>query len=237
MFEKVKNFIKESKPAQLVLVLILGMAIGAIFYPTKHIEERLDTLHQEEIAKIKIEHSIELSHQKEEYSKLAQESAEYHKETESKISSLVTQVTTLKSKQKTAYFKIVKPDGTVEVRRFTESELDASNTVVTSIQKEFKEKVDSIEKKWEQVHLKRVTELKKEFASKEAEYKKTIDELHQEKIVDINKKSFGIEAGGLLNGNYYGHVTYDVFGPFFLGAHSQFGTTSNTAGLGVGIRF
>jgi hypothetical protein len=236
MFEKVIAFIKASQAAQIALALLVGMAIGALFYPTKHIEERLDKLHQEEISSVKSSYEKQLQTEKENYTKLSQEYNEYHKTTESKISSLTSEVSTLKSHQKVAYYKIVKPDGTIEERQFTETDIDESKTVITSIQQEFKEKVDSIEKKWEQVHLQRVAEIKKEFAAKEEDYKKTIDQLHQEKVVDINKKSFGLEVGGLLNGNYYGHITYDVFGPFFLGAQGEFGPSS-TAGLGVGLRF
>lgn len=236
MFNKIKTFVKENKAAQLTLALLLGMAIGAVFYPTKHIEERIDTKHQEEIATLKTQYEKSLLSQQEAYTKLSEESKEYHRVTELKISQLTSEVSTLKSRQKVTYYKLIKPDGTIEERSFTETDIDSSRTVITSIQQEFKEKIDSIEKKWEQIHLKRVSELKKEFAAKEESYKKTIDEFHSEKIVDINKKSFGIEGGGMVNGSYYGHVTYDVFGPFFIGAHGQFGT-SNSAGAGIGIRF
>lgn len=236
MLEKIKAFIEASKAAQLILVLLGGMAIGAIMYPTKHIEERLTKIHQEEIISLKEQHQKELDSEHEEYLSLAASYHQYHDESESKISSLTTQITTLKSHQKTAHYKLVKPDGTIEERDFTDTDIDESNTVVTSIQQEFKEKVDSIEKKWEKIHKDRVVQIQKEFSSKEEDYKKTIDELHKEKVVDINKKSFGIEGGILTNKDYYGHVTYDVFGPFFVGAQGQFGL-SPAAGLGVGIRF
>lgn len=236
MWEKIKAFVQASKAAQLVLALLAGMAIGALFYPTKHIEERLDKLHQEEISKVKTEYQQTITNQQESIVKLTEESKEYHRVTEQKITSLTSEVSTLKSHQKTAYYKIVKPDGTIEERNFTETDIDESRTVITSIQQEFKEKVDSIEKKWEQVHKDRVTQIKKEYAAKEEEYKKTIDELHQSKVVDINKKSFGVEGGMLTSKDYYGHVTYDVFGPFFLGLQGQFGP-SPAAGAGVGIRF
>ncbi len=236
MFEKVITFIKASQAAQIAVALIAGMAIGALMYPTRHIEEKLNTTHQQEIEHLKAVQSSEMTAQKEQYSKLEQETKEYHKTTESKISSLTTQVTTLKSHQKTSSYKLVKPDGTIEERNFSESDVDESQSVVTSIQQEFKEKVDSIEKKWEQIHKERVTQIEKEFASKESDYQKTIDTLQKSKVEDVNKKSFGIEAGGLSNASYYGHITYDVFGPFFLGAQGQWGN-SNAAGLGIGIRF
>ena len=127
------------------------------------------------------------------------------------------------------------------MRKFTESEVDESKQVVTSIQEEFKTKIASIESKWEAIHRSRVEDLRREYDSKTEEYKKKIDELEKSKVVEINKKNFGLEAGLLTNGAGYGHVTYDVFGPIFLGLHAQFGVTpgapSPAGGVGVGLRF
>lgn len=233
--EKIKQFIENSKPTQFLLVLLVGVAIGAIFYPTKHIEESLETKHEAETKTLKEEHLKEVARIQESLNKVSAEASEYRKNTETKITQLTTQVHELQSKQKTAYYKVVRPDGTVEIKKFTESEVNESTKVITQIQQEFKEKVEQIESKWETIHKERVADLKKDYESKEQTYKKEIDELKQTKVVDINKKSFGVEAGVLLDKSYYGHVTYDVFGPLFLGLHSQFGTT-NTAGAGIGLR-
>ena len=233
--EKIKEFIKNSKPTQFILILLVGVAIGAIFYPTKHIEETLTQKHEAETKTLKEEHAKETAKLKETVDRITAESTQYRRDTETKITTLTSQVHELKNKQKTAYYKVVRPDGTVEIKKFTESEVNESTKVITQIQQEFKEKVEAIETKWETLHKERVAEIKKDFDSKEQTYKKEIDELKTTKVVDINKKSFGVEAGVLLDKSYYGHVTYDVFGPFFLGLHSQFGTT-NTAGAGIGLR-
>jgi hypothetical protein len=235
MLEKVKDVIANSKPLQGVLVLLLGVFLGAVFYPTKHIEETLTKKHQEEIAVIKEQHQKELTKEHESYVKVSDEFRSYHAESEKKISTLTTKVTNLESHQKTAYYKVVRPDGTIEIKRFSETDVSESTKVVTQIQEEFKQKVDSIENKWETIHKERVTQIQKQFDAKEQEYKKTIDEMKQTKVVDINKKSFGIEVGLLTNKDYYGHVTYDLFGPLFIGGHAQFGP-EQAAGLGIGLR-
>lgn len=241
MFERVKEFIKNNQWAQFLLVLLVGIAIGAIFYPTKHIEERERQKHEEETKVLKETHAKELSQVHDTLDKSVQQASEYRKEAELKISKLTTENTTLKSKQKVAFYKVVRPDGTIEIKKFTETEVDESKQVVTSIQKEFSEKIASIETKWETIHKERVANLTKEFNSKEEEYKHKIDELEKSKVVDINKKSFGLEVGALTSGSGYGHVTYDVFGPFFLGLHAQFGlipTAPGAAGgAGIGLRF
>lgn len=235
MLDKIKEFIANNKVAQFILIFIVGAAIGAIFYPTKHLEETLTKKHQEEIVTLNEQHSKEVKTEREKYDALSGSYKSLKTESESKLTSLSTQIHTLQSKQKTSYYKIVRPDGTIEIKKFSETDTDESSKVVTQIQQEFKQKVDSIEQKWSVIHKERVVEMQKEFDAKEQAYKKTIDEMKYTKVEDINKKSFGIEAGVLIDRSYYGHVTYDVFGPVFLGGHAQFGL-NNTLGLGLGLR-
>jgi len=236
MFEKVIAFIKASQSAQIAVALIVGMAIGALMYPTKHIEEKLNKTHEQEVATLNQQHAQELSTQKESYDKLSSDYKSYQQESSAKISSLTTQVSTLSSHQKTATYKVVHPDGTIEEKEFTSSDVDESNKVVTSVQEEFQTKIASIEKKWEDIHKQRVAELEKQYSAKEQSYQQTIDTLQKSKVETINPKSFGVEAGVLADKSYYGHVSYDIFGPFFLGLQTQFGN-SNTVGAGLGIRF
>lgn len=236
MLERTKEFIKSNSWVQFLLVLVAGIAIGAIFYPTKHIEERERQKHELETKILNETHAKELSQVRDTLDKVNQQSNEYRKEAEVRISKLTAENSTLKSKVKTAYYKVVRPDGTIEIKKFTESEVDESRQVITSIQQEFKEKIASIENRWETIHRERVTAITKEFNSKEENYKRQIDELERRKVVDVNKKSFGIEAGLMTNASYYGHASYDVFGPVFIGGHAQFGSQSGL-GAGIGLRF
>jgi len=119
MLERAKEFVKNTPWIQFTLVLLLGIAIGAIFYPTKRIEERERQKHEEETKVLKEEHVKELSQVRDTLDKTNQSFTEYRKETDTKITKLTTENTTLKSKQKTAYYKLVKPDGTIEVRNLS----------------------------------------------------------------------------------------------------------------------
>lgn len=224
---------------RLVGVLLVGITIGVVFYPSKRIEEKLTQKHQEEIAILKESHSKETKDLTEKYDSVVAESKSIKSESERKISKLTDEVKTLKSKTKVATYKLVKPDGTIEERTFTENEVDESSHVVTQIQEEFKQKVESIENRYAAIHSERVLALKKEFDSKESEYKKTIDELQKSKTVSVNEKRFGIEAGITNEKNYYGHATMDVWGPTFVGVHGQVGPNndSNNLGIGLGLRF
>lgn len=224
---------------RLVGVLLIGITIGVVFYPSKRIEEKLTQKHQEEIAILKESHSKETKDLTEKYDSVVSESKSIKSESERKITKLTDEVRTLKSKTKVATYKLVKPDGTIEERSFTENEVDESSHVVTQIQEEFKQKVESIENRYAAIHSERVLAIKKEFDSKESEYKKTIDELQKSKTVTVNEKKFGLEAGITNEKNYYGHATMDVWGPTFVGVHGQVGPNndSNNLGIGLGLRF
>jgi chromosome segregation ATPase len=215
------------------------LILGAVFYPTKNIEEKLSQKYEQEIASLKEQHSKELATSKETLDASVKQFNQQIAEKEKKISVLTSQVTDLKSKQKTAYYKVIKPDGTIEIKKFSETEVSESTKVVTQIQEEFKEKLASIEKKYEEIHTKRVTELKKEFDSKEQEYKKTITSLEQSKSTNVNPKRFGAEVGSNTERQYYVHGTGTLVGPLFLGIHGESNREMDkkSIGLGVGINF
>jgi hypothetical protein len=222
-----------------VVILFVGVTVGALFYPTKHIEEKLSLKYEQEISQLKETHQKEIDTQQEIFTSLAGEYHSYHDEMESKVSSLTTEVHSLQSKQKTAYYKIVRPDGTIEIKKFTESEVNESSKVVTQVQEEFKRKTDSIESKWKSIHETRVVEIKKEYEQKESNYKKTIEDLQKSKVTSVNEKRFGLEGGMMSNRDYYLHATADLWGPVFVGiqgeANKEF--NENRLGLGLGLRF
>jgi uncharacterized membrane-anchored protein YhcB (DUF1043 family) len=219
-------------------MLLIGITIGAIFYPTKRIEEKITQKYEQEIASLKEVHSKESQDLIEKYASSLKENKELHVQTEQKISQLTSEIKTLQSKQKTAYYKLIKPDGTIEIKKFSESEVNESSKVVTQIQQEFKTKVDQIETKWSEIHKKRVAKLQKDFDSKESSYQKTIEELTKSKTTSVNEKRFGLEAGMMSNKNYYGHATADLWGPVFIGVHGEVGNNNdNKLGAGIGLRF
>lgn len=219
-------------------MLLIGVTVGAIFYPTKRIEEKLTYKFQQEISSLKEVHAKEVQEVTEKYSSSLKENKELRVESERKITKLTSEVKNLQSKQKTAYYKLIKPDGTIEVKKFTESEVNESTKVVTQIQEEFKTKIEQIETKWLDIHKERVAKLQKDFDSKESGYQKTIEELTKSKTVSVNEKRFGLEAGMMSNKNYYGHATADLWGPVFIGIHGELGANSdNKLGAGIGIRF
>lgn len=229
----------EKQWVKMTAMLLLGVTIGALFYPTKTIEEKVSQKYEEKIQSLKEQHESQFSKMELDYLEMIKTVVQKKEEVEKKVTKLQEEVKTLQSKQKTAYYKLIKPDGTIEIKKFTESEVNESTKVVTQIQEEFKTKIEQIETKWSQIHQTRVEELKKDFDSKESLYKQTIASLEKSKKVTINEKRFGLEAGFLSNNRYYGHATMDLWGPFFFGLHGELSRQYNDGnlGAGLGIRF
>jgi uncharacterized membrane-anchored protein YhcB (DUF1043 family) len=220
------------------LILFVGVTIGALFYPTKRIEEKITQKYEQQISSIKEQHSKETKELTDKFELTVKTEKTKVEESERKISKLTSEVKNLQSKQKISTYKIVKPDGTIEERTFTETDVNESTKVITKVQEEFKNKITQIENTYAKVHRERVENLKKEFDSKEQQYQKTISELQKSKTVSVNEKSFGLEVGVLSNKDYYGHATMDLWGPVFVGVHGQMGQNNNNAlGAGLGIRF
>jgi hypothetical protein len=194
-------------------MLIIGIVIGVVFYPTKRIEEKMTQKHEQEIVSLKEIHSKQVSSLNESAIQIAQSFKSYKEETDKKYSLLKSENKELKSKQKTAYYKLIKPDGTIEIKKFTENEVSESSKVITSIQEEFKTKISEIETKWESIHKERVLKIQKQFDSKEEEYKKTIDTLTKSKVTVINEKKSSVDIGLTNKKDYFLHAGTTIAGP------------------------
>lgn len=228
----------KNRTVQFILTLVAGVAIGALFYPTKNIEEKVKKEYEQKIERVSEEKEQLRKNLSEKVDELEKEKTELRIETSQKITKLTYQIRELESSKKETFYKIIKPDGTIEEKRYTESEVSETSQVITKVREEFDQKVSQIAERWKTVHKRRVEQLKKDFESKESEYKSTIAKLESEKRVEINPKKYGVELGITSDNNYYGHVNVDVFGPLFLGLHTQSNfLNDHSVGAGIGIRF
>jgi len=235
-WDKVITFIKASRSLQLVLVFVAGGAVATVFYPTKHIKETIQKSYEEQIATLNQQHEEQLDQQQQILNQVSSEYHSYHDESEQKIASLTTQVTTLTQHQKQSFWKIVHPDGTVEERATSSSDSEEEQQVSQQVQAEYQQKLQDDVTKLEQIQADKISSMQKEWDSKEQSYQQQISTMSQTKTIITNPKNLGLELGILTDLNYYGHVTYDVWGPFFIGVQGQFGSNS-MAGAGIGIRF
>lgn len=231
--------ILKKESVRYVIVLIVGLALGAIFYPTSNLEEKLQKKYQEEVRSLIVAHENERKSLREEINSVNKEYNLFREESDHKVNNLTFEIHNLQNKQKTSYYKLVKPDGTIEVKKFSESEINESSSMIAQIQEEFKTKIESIEQKWESIHKERVESIKRDFLKKEEAYAKTIDELAKTKVVTKNEKSFGVEGGYTSKNQFFLHTTVDLFGPVYMGIHGETDSTVNDSsiGLGLGIKF
>ena len=232
----VKEFLK-TQDGKYLSIFLSGLLVGYVAFPEKRVEEKLTQQYEQKIAEIKQINEIQLSKTEEEKKKTEASLSSYKRQTDKKLQKLTKEVTELRSKQKVSYYKIVRPDGTVEIKKFTETDISESSQVIESVRQEYSEKISELENKWKQVHEKRVADIVQEFSLKEDRYKKEIFKLEQQRVTEIGKKSFGVEVGLNSDENVYLHATYDILGPFFIGGLVTNPMQMSSIGLGIGIRF
>jgi hypothetical protein len=237
MWQKIIDFVKASKPLQYVLIFLAGAIFAVVFYPTKQITESLQKTYEQKIATIQQQDAQTLATQQASYQSLSSEYSNYKVQTDSKINSLTNQVSSLKSHTKVTVYKVVHPDGTTEERDTTENDTDQSEQITEQMQQEWQQKTDQAVQSVTQQYQAQISTLQSQWSSKEQSYQSQIATLSQSKVETINPKNFTLEAGMMTNRDYYGHVNYNVWGPFVVGAHAEFGTTTNSGGLGLGLRF
>ena len=227
----------KNKKLQFLFVFVIGIILGFGAFPYKKIEEKTIQKYTTEINKIKQENSKKNSELEEQLNIKKQELSEYKKESNLKLDKAKEEIRNLKSKQKTSYYKIVRPDGTIEIKKYTELDVDESTKVIEQIKEEFDTKLTEIEQKWEQTHEERVSKLQEEFTAKEYEYIKEIKRLEKSKVTIFSDSRVMIDAGMLTTQQYYGHIATNLWGPIVLGFHSQIGSNDSAFGIGIGLRF
>lgn len=236
-----KNFLSaiwNNQVGRALLCIFIGVVIGALFYPSKRIEERERQTYEEKLTKLTDEYQKETKQLQESVKTLESQKTEMRIELVKTVSKLTNEIKQLQASKKETYYKIVRPDGTIEIKKYTESEVNETSKVITQVQEEFKQKITEIQEQYKAIHQERVEILQRDYLKKEQEYKDTIATLEKSKVVEINAKKYGMEVGYLSNKDYYTHGTMDIFGPVFLGVQSQTNFLNDFAiGGGVGLHF
>jgi uncharacterized membrane-anchored protein YhcB (DUF1043 family) len=217
--------ILKNRYVQLALALVVGITVGAIFYPSKSEEyrERAELLYEKtvELEKTLEEKKIELTETEIQLDKTVSEFKSFEEETSKKVESLRTENRELRTSAKRKKFKLVKPDGTIVEKEYEESQSEEITSVVTEIREEFDTKVKSIESRWKSAYERRVKKLKSEY-EKKLEEKKTetivVEKIvEKEKIVKVNERKLRTEVGVTTNKDLYIHTSYPLWGPVFIG--------------------
>lgn len=230
---------------QLILALLIGVIVGALFYPTKTIEERV----KRETA---LEYESRINSLKESYEskqkviqdnlKKEQESfRSYKSETSSKIAKLTEENRRLTESSKRQRFKLVKPDGTIIEKEYEENNREEVTSIVTEIRQEFKEKIEETEQKWKKAYKERLVSIKEKLDKREAllkeEHRKEIEKLEKERIVKVNEKKFRVAAGYTTDKDVRVQGGYTLWGPFSIESGIDYREGEVEGFLGVGFGF
>lgn len=232
----------QNRYVQLVGVLLLGITIGALFYPTKSIEERVEretsAEYEKKITEIEAEHK-EKEEQLQE--KVASEEASrktLERETSEKIEILTTENRQLKESTKKKRFKLVKPDGTIIEKEYEESNREEVTSIVTEVRKEFDEKIKQTEDRWKKAYRERLVKIKEKqdtlVANLQEEHKIEIEKLKSEKVVKVNEKKFRTEIGYTTDNEVRVGGSYKLWGPISIGGSVDIGTDGIREGSGLG---
>lgn len=232
----------KKKWVQLTIALVVGVTIGALFYPQSRVEERLKKEYKEEYSlkeqETQKEHNKSILELEEKLSISESSNKEKLEETSSKLEKLTQENSYLKQSIKKQKFKIVKPDGTVIEKEIEESNTEQTHSMVTQVREEFTRKVQEIENKWKQIHQDRIVyirdEYEKELERVRAEQKTIEVVIEKERIVEVNKKKLRTEVGVTTNKDAYAHGSYSLWGPVFIGGGIS-GTNKSFGEIRAGI--
>jgi len=234
MFQKIKDLWTNSAVFRYAAILFLGVVIGAVFYPSKRIEEKVKQEYQLKVDREVVKREQVEKEMNEKINSFTHENFQQKEEYNRQVATMKQEIRDLRSKKREVFYKIVKPDGTVEERREFESEDSETSNVVAQAQEQFNSKIAQMRETLTVEFKQKEEKIKSDFDIKEKEYKEQITKLEQSKVVEINQKNFGIELGVINDRSYYLHATGTIWGPLFLGVH---GSSAGKLGTGLGIRF
>lgn len=223
----------------LLVALVIGAIIGALFYPSRELshEERIRI---EENAQRQVDYyreqvvDLRESH-REEVRELRQREEEYRQT----IDTQIERIDQLEKRVSTQTYKVIRPDGTIEEQTFTEQEISQESSVVISIREEFDMKIRDIQKRYSEAYTERLVEIREQVEGRLKEKQDRIAELESERRESVNRRSTRIGVGVTSDITYYGLVEKDILGPIFI--HGIVETPSDDrslrGGVGLGISF
>lgn len=247
---EISNIIK-NRYVQMVLALLLGITIGALFYPTKTIEERVEqeTSSQYEKKISELNSNFEKKEQQLLEKVQSEESSrkKLERTTSEKIQKLTTENRQLKESSKRQKFKLVKPDGTIIEREYEENNREEVTEIVTEVRQEFSEKIKETEDKWKKAYTERIKKVQQEnrnlITKLKDKHQIEINKLVSDKKVTINEKNLSVRVGYTSDQEMRIGSSYKLWGPFSVGADIDAKPNNNPfknsgeASIGIGFEF
>lgn len=229
--------IAANKWTQIVGALVAGIMLGMFVMPTKETTEDVTAQYEKEIQILKTEHAKETSYLRASIDFLAARQKQLVDSYEAKINTLTSQVRELTSHRVEIYYKIVKPDGTIEEKRYIETEDKVKETMLAEMKSEYERQMKVTEQEYQKRSEQQIVSVKAEYQVKVDTLERELSKYKNSTQTVTNPKKLGAEIGFNTDQRVYLHTTYDAWGPIFIGGQIEKGTTSTGAGIGIGVRF
>lgn len=210
------------------------------------LEKEIQTSYESKLEEKQKEIDSVRSSSQESLTKLQNEKSRRELELTTKINTMVSENSSLKTSTTKVFIEIRRPDGTVERRTTSISKSESESMRVTQVRQESEQKLKETTDKLNQEHATKIATLESNHQSEKqtisSELSKTQELLKQEQqkytSLTMNKKNFSLGMGKKLDSTNSFLAEYDFYGPIFAGSIVDMkGTRYDNAGLFIGLRF
>lgn len=228
--------ILNNKYVQLGAAVLAGALITALLYPSSQTTESIRQEYQTLMDKKVQEQKDITTAVTKNLDEMSQKNKTLSDQYTSKVSELQQTISQMSSHRTEITYKITRPDGTIEERRYFESEDTASTQMITELKSDYERRIQQVESDLQQKHSQELAQTTTRYSLQIAELNKTISKLEKETTVTINPKKWGFELGATSDMTAYLHTSYVFWGPMYIGSHYEVDRNKKTSvGAGLGI--
>jgi hypothetical protein len=211
-----------------------GLAVGVVMsYSRVNTEiknsSEMKSAYEEKIQQIEQQSIKQQTDMKSEYEKtvasMTVESSVREEKLLTKISKLSSENQQLKQRTKEDWVKIIHPDGTIEERKVTQTDIDSSKNSQTQVTEDVQVQVNNAVKKVQDektVEIEKITQANKvEIDSMKkvlSEKEQTIQKLQSSSSVTSRNLGVGLGLGYNSDQSFSAFAHYQIFGPLFVGS-------------------
>lgn len=244
----------ENQYVRYVFVFLGGVLLTMVLYPSgtvsttekRKIEEEIRTVYETKLQQSEIVLKQETSRFEKQISSLKEENSRRELELSTKLNSVTSENSSLKQKTKMVTVEKIHPDGTIERKTISTSELESETQKIAKIQQEAEQKLKETVSKLSEQHSKELTE--KTSSMQSTIEKLSVDlslserlrreEIEKSRTVVRTVRPLALGLGVNTDRQYTAEAQYMFLGPLYVGAsYDHGGISNNRTGISLGIRF
>lgn len=227
----------KNRLVQCLACFAAGALTFTLIAPSKITETKLKQEYEAKLSKQSEQYKTTIANLESEKTQLRQENLDIETQYSKTISAIKSQYSDRSTSKVTTYHKVTRPDGSSEEWKTTEYADKSSQRLISEIQGSYDNKVKILEQKYQADNEKVKQSTEEKYASIINELKTELSKKTESTTVTVNPKKLGVEAGFTTDQTFYGHGTYNFWGPFFFGSHIESNLRQHSAGIGLGINF